>query len=396
MGTDKMRKDEFDSGMDTFYNPIESRKFLKDGIYDKKREDNGMTRLHAVLITPLTGPLALFGHASAAGLTLWARYAANLPSPWTEVELDVLDVGNNVGVAVQSALNRRPDVLFGPYGSSGTLGVARASERVIWNHGGATSRLAWPAFPRVINVLSPASTYFAGVLQAVRAFDPDAKTVTLFHSTSGFGRDVAAGALTAATTLHFEVQSIPFEPSRAVAAVSTVPDGDILLVVGNFADELAVASILLTRSWRFAAFVGAGVEEVLAPLGNQRERLLGPAQWIATAAFTPDEGPDAAWFIAKYRDAVGVDPPYPAVQAFGAGLLYARCLRESGYSDDAAQLAAARHLVCTTLYGAFQLAPLSGLQSRHQILVVQWQQGCRRVVWPPEQAERPLLSPFLK
>src|SRR5437763_11271342 len=153
-----------------------------------------MTRLHAVLVTPLTGPLALYGRAAALGLSLWARYAANLPSPWTDVELDVRDTGSNTSAAVRAALDARPDVLFGPYGSSAMLSTARESRRVIWNHGGATSQLKRPAFPQVINVLSPASTYFAGVLQAVHAFDPTAVVVSLFHSTSGFGRDVAAGA----------------------------------------------------------------------------------------------------------------------------------------------------------------------------------------------------------
>ena len=74
--------------------------------------------------------------------------------------------------------------------------------------------------------------------------------------------------------------------------------------------------------------------------------------------------------------------------------LFAGCLRDGGSCDDAAQLAAARQLVCTTLYGAFRLDSLSGLQAGHQILIVQWQHGIRCVVWPPEQAERPLLLPL--
>ena len=349
-----------------------------------------MTRLHVALVTPLTGPLALYGQASANGLTIWARYAANLPSPSTGVELDVRDTGSDTGAAVRAALGARPDVLFGPYGSGPMLAAARESARVIWNHGGATSRLTRPAFPQVINVLSPASTYFAEVLQAVHAFDPTAATVSLFHSTSGFGRDVAAGAVTIAPTLGFEVQSIPFEPSHAVLASSRVPEADVLLVVGNFADERAVAPILLTRDFRFAAFVGAGVEEVLAELGSLREGLLGPAQWVASAKYKPDEGPGTDWFMAEYRETVGADPSYPAVQAFAAGLLCARCLRDSGGGSESAQLEAARRLVCTTLYGAFQLDPTSGLQSGHRICVVQWQQDQRCVVWPPEQAERPL------
>ena len=349
-----------------------------------------MPSLRAALVTPLSGPLASFGQASASGLTLWARHAARLPSPWTGVELDVRDTGGNVGASIQAALDTRPDVLFGPYGSGPMLTAARATERVIWNHGGATSQLARPAFPHVINVLSPASTYFAGVLQAVHAFDPGATTVSLFHTTSGFGRDVASGAINAASSLKLTVQAVPFEPSRAVAMASSVPHADILLVVGNFADELAVAPILLARKWRAAAFVGAGVEEVLASLGEPREGLLGPAQWMATAAPEPDEGPEADWFVKKYREIAGSEPPYPAVQACAAGLLCARCLRDSGHCDDMAQLVTAQQLTCTTLYGSFRLDPQSGLQAGHQVLTVQWQDGARRVVWPPEQAERPL------
>jgi branched-chain amino acid transport system substrate-binding protein len=176
-----------------------------------------------------------------------------------------------------------------------------------------------------------------------------------------------------------------------VEIASILPTADVLLVVGSFVGELAAAPFLLTRTWRAAAFVGAGVDEVLAPLGDLREGLLGPAQWIASAALEPDEGPNSEWFVAKYRHSVGVDPPYPAAQAFAAGLLCARCLRDSGVSEDAAQLAAARQLACSTLYGRFQIDPESGLQVGHQVLIVQWQNGIRRVVWPPEQAERPLV-----
>jgi branched-chain amino acid transport system substrate-binding protein len=168
----------------------------------------------------------------------------------------------------------------------------------------------------------------------------------------------------------------------------------VLLVVCNFADELAAAPVLLARSWKAAAFVGAGVEEVLAPLGDLREGLLGPAQWMASVTLEPDEGPASAWFVEKYKQIAGVDPPYPATQAFAAGLLCARCLRESGSSEDTLQLATARQLVCTTLYGRFRIDPGSGLQVGHRALIVQWQGGIRRVVWPPELAKRPLVYPL--
>lgn len=274
------------------------------------------------------------------------------------------------------------------------LSAARACERVMWNHGGASSRLVRPAFPHIINILAPASTYFSGILEAAYAFDPTIKRVSLFQSTTGFGKDVATGATATAARLQLDLRSVVFTPTQALAMAPTVPDGDVLLVVGNFADELAAASHFLTRPWRFAAFVGAGVEEVLAPLGQHREGLLGPAQWLQTAAIELDEGPGVEWFVKAYRKEVGSDPPYAAAQAFAAGIVYARCLRDVKESSDTAIQDAAQTLKCTTLYGTFQLDPTTGLQAGHHVLVVQWQQGRRRVVWPPGQAECPVLFPL--
>lgn len=46
-----------------------------------------MPGLRAALVTPLTGKLAHSGRESATALTLWAESAAELPAPWTGVDL---------------------------------------------------------------------------------------------------------------------------------------------------------------------------------------------------------------------------------------------------------------------------------------------------------------------
>ena len=346
-----------------------------------------MTTLHAALVTPLTGPLGLYGKTCATALRLWANKASSLSPSFTGVELDVQDSGEHFHEALQFALDKQPDVVFGPYGSGPMLTMARSCTRLIRNHGGASSRLARPSFPQVINVLSQASTYFAEVPQAIHSFDSTVRTISLFHSTTGFGRDVATGAQREASRLQMTCRTVSFEPSQPLETIEMVPDGDILLVAGNFADERAIAPQLVTRNWRFIAFVGAGVEEVLASIGELREGLLGPAQWVAQTALLPDEGPDAEWLVRHYREEEGTEPPYAAAQAFAAGLLYARCLREAGETHDEVIQASAHRLVCQTLFVKFQLDPENGLQMGHRVVIVQWQQGQRRVVWPPEQAE---------
>src|SRR5260221_14312753 len=99
-----------------------------------------MSKLRAALVTPLTGPLASYGRAAAAGLTLWATQSANLPPPWTGVELEVRDTANDPAAAMRAVIDTQPDVLFGPYGSSTMLAPARVANRGGGNHGGATAR----------------------------------------------------------------------------------------------------------------------------------------------------------------------------------------------------------------------------------------------------------------
>ena len=68
----------------------------------------------------------------------------------------------------------------------------------------------------------------------------------------------------------------------------------------------------------------------------------------------------------------------------------AECICRAGSLADAALRATAAQLAVTTLYGGFKLDPGSGAQIGHEVLVVQWQGGQKRIVWPPEQAEADL------
>lgn len=352
-----------------------------------------MSVLRAILVTPRSGPLVRYGEPGAKALRLWAEAAADLPRPWRSVQLEVHDAHPDPVAAMRRALASKPQLVFGPYGSGPALRALAATERAVWNHGGASSRIRWPAFPAAVNVLAPAASYFRGTLEVVRRADPQARRVVILHAKTGFGSDVAQGAAEAAARLLFETKTLGFARGEAGRAAERLDPEDLLLVAGGFEDELAAARVARGRGWRALGFVAAGVEEVLASLGEAREGLIGPAQWIAAAASEPDEGPDVVWFSERFRSEVGAEPPYPAAQAFAAGVIAARCLRDADTWEDAAQFAAARSLRCRTLYGDFRLDPSTGLQVGHEVVTVQWQGGERRVVWPLRYADRALDYP---
>lgn len=351
-----------------------------------------MARMRALMVTPLSGPLARYGRVTATALDLWARHAAALPRAWDGVDLAIEDSHPDPARALQRGLPAAPHLIFGPYGSGPARKTLTATRRVVWNHGGALSTLCWAAFPAVVNILAPASTYFVGAAEAVRSVEPaPGPSAVILHGHTGFAVDVARGAARAAAQLGFRITEIAFPKDQAVAAMRNAPEAALLLLAGTFEDELAAGGVLRERHGGAVALVAAGVDEVLASLGDRREGFLGPAQWVRAAVREVDEGPEPAWFATRYRAATGSEPAYPAVQAFAAGLIAARCLRDAGVPEDAALLDAARRLDCRTLYGRFRLDPVTGQQVGHRVRTVQWQRGRRVVVWPRDLAEQPLI-----
>jgi ABC-type branched-subunit amino acid transport system substrate-binding protein len=265
------------------------------------------------------------------------------------------------------------------------VATARAAPNGFWNHGGATARLARPAITLVINVPAPASTYLAEVLAALEPSGMVGRRALLLHSTTGFGREVAWGATQAADRLGLKVTEFGFQPGDAARAaeLTSQHDGDILLVAGGFDDERVIAERVLGRPWWAAAFVAAGVEEILHPLGDRLEGVYGPCQWLAETGPDPEVGPDHRWLSASYQHQTGAPPPYPAVAAFAAGVLWERCVGEAGTTEPEAVMSVAARLNTTTVFGRFRLHPDTGLQDGHRVGVVRWRSGRRELVTPP-------------
>ncbi|MGA8252144.1 MAG: ABC transporter substrate-binding protein, partial [Mycobacterium sp.] len=239
----------------------------------------------AVLVTPLSGPLVRFGKAGASALALWAERCG--------VSLEVIDAAPSVASGIRAAEASRPDVVFGPYGSGPALAAAAAAKGVIWNHGGATARLARPAYPGVVNVESPAYRYLAAVLESLAAEGLGAGSqVVIIHVDTGFGREAAEGAAVAARRLGLLWRSVTFRPARARDVLAQVPAGDVLLSAGSFDDDVAIAQWASERRWRAVGLVAAGVDELRHAIGDRVEGLWGPCQWFDDGTDDPADGPN--------------------------------------------------------------------------------------------------------
>jgi len=199
------------------------------------------------------------------------------------VRLTVYDAHPDPVAALRRAEGECPDLLFGPYGSGPARALVTATDRLVWNHRGA----AVAACRHVVNLIAQASSYFDGCLRAVVAADPLTCRIVLYHGDTGFGRQVGDGAVRVAGQLGVDVS--------ATATLAEVAAGEMLLVDGRFADKIAAAKRLLPGDCRAAAFVGAGVREVLASLGGTARRPARAGAVTRLGRAPPDRGPHATY-----------------------------------------------------------------------------------------------------
>ncbi len=356
----------------------------------------------------LTGRFAVQGQQAHRGLRLWAddlNAAGGLPvrdrGGIFPVRLLVHDDASRVATAVvlaeQLIRDDRVDLLVGPYSSALALAVAPVAERhrrVLWNHGGSSDALADGGFRYVVNLLSPAGPYFVGLLDMMRTTLPSARRLALFHGARGtFPGAVAAGAAahTARTGLEL-VCTAPYPPEEDefAALVRRVESArpDLILGVGTTEADLAFARALRARRVRAAiGLVAAPIQLFKEALGSDADGIFGPSQWEPVLQDRPDIGPTSAEFTARFRVRFDTEPDYPAAQAYAAGLIAQRCVELAGILRDDALREAASTVDLRTFYGRFRLDPSSGQQIGHELVVVQWQGGQKRVVWPPAVAQ---------
>jgi ABC-type branched-subunit amino acid transport system substrate-binding protein len=269
-----------------------------------------------------------------AGLELWARDAGR--------ELVVLNDDSRAQTAAQAheqLVDLGCNPVLGPYGSDTTRAVAlaRAGE-IVWNHGAAADDVQ--RLPGVVSMPAPASRYLVALARAA-----------IRLGASRFGVVTARGTFARLAREGLEREA----PVLGVELVADLDDADCVLLCGPVEWE-AQRFRELKRGGVLFGGVSPGLPE--APRAWP-DGTLAPVQWH------PDLG----------------GPPgledYVAAQAYAAALIAERCLQ----LEPADPLSAARTLSTDTFFGRFELDE-TGLQTGHELSVVQWRRGRQTLLQP--------------
>lgn len=354
----------------------------------------------------LTGRYALLGKQVLAGAQAyvdWVNAAGGLRLSASKtsykIKLHYVDDRSDPSTMekhLEQLFTEQPiDILLGPYGSGLGLAAAKyaeAREIVLWNHSSSADQIFASGFKWVVGLISPASQYLCGVLEMAKHSDVSCRKLVLVSANTGFAQDMATGVLEWSAENNIECTQFTYpsgiESFDEIIEQVKKTKSEVLLGVGRVEDDIHLARALVKNRLNIpiVGLVVAAIDEFKKGLKSECEGFVAPSQWEPGVMRATNYGPSSSQFISLYRQQTNLPLDYPAAQGFVGGLIAGRCVELAGSADQVALREAANHLNCITFYGRCVIAPNSGKQIGHEMLVTQWQEGEKRLVWPAEIA----------
>jgi branched-chain amino acid transport system substrate-binding protein len=355
----------------------------------------------AGLSVSLSGRFQIQGQQALNGLLFWQSYVntqgdispgASGKRPVRLIWYDDLSLARCTRDNVFRLLrDDKVDILFGPYSSGLTMGVAEIAEeyeKVLWNYGGSSDEIFGHGWHYLVGIASPASDYLRSLPQCLLRNSPESHRICVFYSEKGsFGWQVARGVVESAQLAGQPVELIPIKPplKESDSALPILYDikPEVVVMAASFQDELA--RMRTRQQWpstvHAVAAVAAGIDEFALELGALADGVIGPSQWEPEPGMHLSDitGPKSDWFVTNFQERFGRTPGYVAAGSFATGLIVTECVGRAASLDNRELRRIAAGLDCNTFYGRFRIDPETGKQVAHRMTLVRWQQN-RKVV----------------
>ena len=300
-----------------------------------------------------------------------------------------------------------------PYSSGLTKAAAPVveSHKVIGiSHGGASDSIFKAGYKYIVQTLSPATKYLKSVVDMLKAQnDPDIK-VALIYENAPFASTVAQGAKEALQAAGIPiVYEYAYEAGSqefgSIISEAMSAGANVLMGGGHFVDGTALTSQAWDLGWKLKAIailVAPTLPEFHEQLGDAAEYVFAPAQWALGVTYSPEaaqslgipwEGPTNEEFISLFKqltqekEGKAMEPDYHAAEAGAAIVHLVAAIKKANSLDSDAVRQAFNQVHIMTYFGVLKIDPATGLQVGHDMIVVQWQNGVKKIVWPPEAAE---------
>ena len=309
-----------------------------------------------------------------------------------KVELVIYDDQSTPATAVRLyeklITEDKVDAVMGPYSSAVSEAVANVTEKykkVMVAPLAATTSIFKKGRKYIFMVITPAENYLDGLIDM--AAKRGLKTVAIINEDTLFPKASAAGTAEAAKKRGMQVVLQEAYPKgntdfSALLVKIKAANPDVIAAGTYFDDAVAITrqmKELNVNPKMFGLTVGGDLPEFYDLLKQNAEYTYGSTQWDESLPY-PGQKEFLAAYKAKFK---GQEPAYHTAAGYAGCLIYAEAVKKAGTLDADKVRDQLLKMEIKTAFGDYKVEP-DGFQIAHKMVMLQWQDGKRIVVWPDD------------
>lgn len=318
-----------------------------------------------------------------------------------KVELVIYDDQSNPATAVRLyeklITEDKVDAVMGPYSSAVSEAVANVTEKykkVMVAPLAATTSIFKKGRKYIFMVITPAENYLEGLIDM--AAKRGLKTVAIINEDTLFPKASASGSVEAAKKRGMQVVLQEAYPKgntdfSALLVKIKAANPDVLAAGTYFDDAVAITrqmKELNVNPKMFGLTVGGDLPEFYNLLKQNAEYVYGSTQWDDSLPY-PGQKEFLAAYKAKFK---GQEPSYHTAAGYAGCHIYADAVKRAGTLDADKVRDQLLKMEIKTAFGEYKVDP-DGFQIAHKMVMLQWQDGKRIVVWPDDLANGKMRYP---
>ena len=286
-------------------------------------------------------------------------------------------------------LSNKVDLVLGPYSSGITEAILPVTEK----HGypllvsGASADSLWQkGYKYAFGIFSPASKYTLGFLELL--IKNDLQDVAIIHADDLFSKDIASG--TKKWAERFGLNVVLYEGFKKgaenlddIAKKAKASKAQVLIVCGHFNESVNMRLSLKRINWypkAYFASVGPAMSEFHGKLKSDANYVFSSSQWEHSGG---GKTPGCNEFYNAYIQGYNEKPSYHAATAYAGGQILEAAIKKAGSLDREKIRVILSSMDAISIIGRYGVDK-RGMQIKHFNLIIQWQNGKKKVVWPED------------
>jgi branched-chain amino acid transport system substrate-binding protein len=369
--------------------------------------------------TSQTGPLNVDSLGLVRGYELWrdeVNAAGGIKAGGKSYKVNFVSYDDqSVGGRVQQLYTRlvnqdRAQFLFSPYSSGLTAPAAIITEqygKIMVDAGGAEEKPFQLGNKNLFMVITSASHYLSGAVEALKSKNPHAK-VAMVYSDDPFSKAVLTATKQQAEAAGMQVvMDESYAPSTTdfgpIVNKVISSNADAFLGGGHYSDGATLARQMYDQkaNMKWVSILVAPGDDKFGELGPAALGVTVPSQWEIQVSYKPQFGPTTPEFAKAFEDKFHAKADYHAASGYTAGQILQHAIEQANSIEPEKVTAALNSTDVTTFFGHIKFATDSGhhgLQMAHEMVLAQWQKvngkPGRQVVWPLEAKSGDLIYPL--